>query len=122
MTATDPHPRWPDGLRVHVGEVGLVQITGATEYHSDYSPCWWVGAVTGIDWGIVRFGCGEQLESELIGQVYGLTQARLDGADVAEWDTATAAVDGLRALGCAPPRALIEQALAECGLAVEVRS
>jgi hypothetical protein len=108
---SDPHPCWPNGFHIRIGDVGLIHVNGETNYHSAYGPVWWVGRVDGINRDVVQFGCGEQIASELVAHLPGFPN-HVDTFDL-WWATAQAAVDGLRSRGVVPPHALLIETLKE---------
>jgi hypothetical protein len=114
----DLHPRWPGTDEpILLGHVGLVYVDGETPYHLKYGPAWWVGSVDEINRDVIRFGCGEQQLSELMARIPELTAGRVEelehkGVDL-QWESASEAVEGLRAIGVEPPASLLAMAEAE---------
>ena len=112
---TELHPRWPGTSEpILIGDVGLVHVDGKTDCHSAYVG-WWLGVVDEINRHVIRFGCGEQILSELVAKIPQLTAQNFwdlewCGEAATGWETATDAVHGLRALGIDPPAALMAQA------------
>jgi hypothetical protein len=101
---------------VLVGQVGLVHVDGETPYHSAYGPMWWIGIVDEVNQEVIRFGCGEQLPSELVARIPELTAEAMWAMEHAatdegfnEWETVEDAVAGLRAIGVEPPVALLAE-------------